>query len=185
MTIKLARRAALVALSLLVAWPGRTQTITQNQTTPDRVETVSLEPAVLEIAPITGTLKGQQLVWFGKEDAKDRRFQAANMSVAFLRNEATGGVKMTFAANVSSFGYRPVDEAKLNVIVRTKSGAAIHSWNFGISVRCADKDRPLAPVTHDVPNDIAANVFTNVGTVEIADYREPNHPRVRVRRCQS
>jgi len=92
---------------------------------------------------------------------------------------------MTFAANVSSFGYRPVDEARLNVIVRTKSGAAIHSWNFGISVRCADKDRPLAPVTHDVPNDIAANVFTNVGTVEIADYREPNHPRVRVRRCQS
>jgi len=190
MTIKLARRAALVALSLLVAWPGRTQTTTQNQTTPDPVETVSLEPAILEIAPITGTLKesvqkGQQLVWFGKEDPKDRRFQAANMSVAFLRNEATGGVKMTFAANISAFGYRPVDEAKLNVIVRTKSGAAIHSWNFGISVRCADKDRPLAPVTHDVPNDIAANVFTNVGAVEIADYREPNHPRVRVRRCPS
>ena len=59
-------------------------------------------------------------------------------------------LKMTFAANLSSFGYRPVDEAKVNVIVRTKSGAAIHSWNFGISVRCADKDRPLAPVTHDV-----------------------------------
>ena len=108
---------------------------------------MSLDPAILEIAPITGTLKesvqkGQQLVWFGKENPNDRRFQAANMSVAFLRNEATGAVKMTFAANVSSFGYRPVDEAKLNVIVRTKSGAAIHSWNFGISVRCADKDRP-------------------------------------------
>src|SRR6516165_8866083 len=115
MTIMLTRRAALVALSLLVAWPGRTQTTTQNQTTPDPVETVSLEPAILEIAPITGTLKesvqkGQQLVWFGKGDPNDRRFQAANMSVAFLRNEATGGVKMTFAANVSSFGYRPVDE---------------------------------------------------------------------------
>ena len=53
MTIKLARRAALVALSLLVAWPGRTQTTTQNQTAPDPVETVSLEPAILEIAPIT------------------------------------------------------------------------------------------------------------------------------------
>ena len=57
MTIKLARRAALVALSLLVASPGRAQTTTQNQITPDPVETVSLEPAVLEIAPITGTLK--------------------------------------------------------------------------------------------------------------------------------
>src|SRR5262249_2239146 len=190
MTIKLARRAALVALSLLVARPGRTQTTTQNQTTPDPVETVSLEPAILEIAPITGTLKesvqkGQQLVWFGKEDPKDRRFQAANRSVASVRTGVTGGGKMTFAANVSAFAYRPVDEAKLNVIVRTKSGAAIDSWNFGISVRCADKDRPLAPVPHDVPNDIAANVFTNVGAVEIADYREPNHPRVRVRRCPS
>ena len=57
MTIKLARRAALVALSLLVASPGRAQTTTQKQITPDPVETVSLEPAVLEIAPITGTLK--------------------------------------------------------------------------------------------------------------------------------
>ena len=86
MTIKLARRVVLIAFSLLVASPGRAQTATQNQTTPDPVETVSLEPAMLEIAPITGTLKesvqkGQQLVWFGKEDPKDRRFQAANMYV--------------------------------------------------------------------------------------------------------
>ena len=47
MTIMLTRRAALIALSLLVASPVRAQTTTQNQTTPDPVETVSLEPAVL------------------------------------------------------------------------------------------------------------------------------------------
>jgi len=34
--------------------------------------------------------------------------------------------------------------------------------------------------THEVPNSVAANVFTNVGTVEIAEYREPNYPRVMV-----
>jgi hypothetical protein len=45
--------------------------------------------------------------------------------------------------------------------------------------------RALAPVTHEVPSDIAANVFTNVGTVEIGEYREPNYPRVMVRRCLS
>jgi len=184
------RLPALIAVSLFVALPARAQTTTPNQLTPDAADAVSLEPVIFEIVPITGTLKesvqkGQQLVWLGRQGVDDRRFQAANISVAFLRNDATGDVKMTFAAQVSSFGYRPVDEAKLNVIVRTKSGAAIDSWNFGISVRCADKDRPLAPVTHDVPNDIAANVFTNVGAVEIADYREPNHPRVRVRRCPS
>ena len=89
---------------------------------------------------------------------------------------------MTFAGDVSSLGYRPVDEAKLNVIVRTKGGASIHSWSFGISLRCADNN-PLAPLTHEVPSDIAVNVFTNVGTVEIAEYREPNYPRVMVRRC--
>jgi len=85
----------------------------------------------------------------------------------------------------SSISFRCDEFVRRNLTTTVASGAAIHSWNFGISVRCADKDRPLAPVTHDVPNDIAANVFTNVGTVEIADYREPNHPRVRVRRCQS
>jgi hypothetical protein len=40
---------------------------------------------------------------------------------------------------------------------------------LGISVRCADNNRQLAPLTHEVPNSVAANVFTNVGTVEIAE----------------
>jgi hypothetical protein len=158
--------------------------------TPDATESVSLEaPTVFDITATSGTLKetvqkGQQLIWVGK-GPNDHRFQVTNISVAFLRNEGGGEVKMTFAGQVSSLGYRPVDEAKLNVIVRTKSGASIHSWSFDISVRCSDNNRPLAPVSHEVPSDIAANVFTNVGTVEIADYREPNTPRVMARRCPS
>ena len=188
MTIKFVRLPALIALSLFVVLPARMQTTTPNQLTPDAAEAVSLELIVFEIVPITGTLKesvqkGQELVWLGGQGANDRRFQATNISVAFLRNDATGDVKMTFAAQVSSFGYRPVDEAKLNVIVRTKTGASIHSWNFGLSIRCADKGRPVAPMSHNVPSDITANVFNNVGTVEIADYREPNYPRVMARRC--
>ena len=55
------------------------------------------------------------------------------------------------------------------MIVRAKGGASLHSGGFGISVKCADKDRPLTPLTHDVPSDVAANVFTNVSTVEIAE----------------
>jgi len=127
--------------------------------------------------------KGQQLIWRGRGSPNDRRFQVTNISVAFLRNEPGGQVKMTFAGDVSSLGYRPVDEAKLNVIVRTKGGASIHSWSFGISLRCADNNRPLAPLSQELPSNVAANVFTNVGTVEIAEYREPNYPRVMVRRC--
>ena len=76
----------------------------------------------------------------------------------------------------------PVDEAKLNIIVRTKGGASIYSWSFGISVRCSDNNRP-APLTEPIPSDLATNVFTNVGSVEIAEYREPNYPSMKVRRC--
>jgi hypothetical protein len=190
MTINLTRRTALIGLSSFVASRVIAQTNPPSNSTPDAAESVSLEaPAVFDITPTTGILKetvqkGQQLIWRGKE-ANDRRFQVTDISVAFLRNERGGEVKMTFAGQVSSLGYRPVDEAKLNVIVRTKSGAAIHSWSFDISVRCSDNNRPLTPVSHEVPSDIAANVFTNVGSVVIADYREPNYPRVMARRCPS
>jgi hypothetical protein len=190
MTFNLTRRTALIGLSTFVALPVRAQTTPPSNSTPDAVESVSLEaPAVFDISPTTGTLKetvqkGQQLIWRGK-GPNDRRFQITDISIAFLRNEVGGEVKMTFAGHVSSLGYRPVDEAKLNVVVRTKSGASIYSWSFGISVRCADNDRPLTPLTHELPSDIAANVFSNVGSVEIADPREPNYPRVMVRRCPS
>jgi hypothetical protein len=187
MTINLTRRTALIGLSTFVALPVHAQTA--GEPTPDAVELVSLEqPAVFDITPITGTLKetvqkGQQLIWRGRGSPNDRRFQITNMSVAFLRSEPGGQVKMTFAGDISSLGYRPVDEAKLNVIVRTKGGASIYSWSFGISVRCADNNRPLGPLSQELPSNVAANVFINVGTVEIAEYREPNYPRVMVRRC--
>ena len=80
-------------------------------------------------------------------------------------------------------GYQTSEDAKLNVIVRAKGGGSLHSWGFEISVKCADKDRPLTPLTHDVPNDVAANVFTNVSAVEIAEPGEPNYRGMSVQRC--
>jgi hypothetical protein len=70
-----------------------------------------------------------------------------------------------------------------NVNVRSKGGASLHSWGFEISVKCADKDRPLTPLTHNVAADLAVNVFTNVSTVEIAEPAEPNYRGVSVQRC--
>jgi hypothetical protein len=188
MMIRLARCILLIGLATFLAVPARAQTSAPGGETPDAVESVSLElPAIFEITPVSGTLKetvqqGQQLVWRARTSPNDRRFQVTNISVAFLREGTAGQVKMTFAGDISSLGYRPVDEAKLNIIVRTKGGAAIHSWSFGISVRCSDNNRP-APLTEQIPSDVAANVFTNVGSVEIAEYREPNYPIVKVRRC--
>src|SRR5262245_51765072 len=178
--ITLTRRAAFIALATCVAVPAHARTSRQN------AELVTVDrPATFEIAPNTGSLKesvqkGQQLVWHPKEKLDDRRFQITNMAVAFLREQTGGQLKMTFAGNVSSLGYQTSGDAKLNVIVRAKGGASLHSWSFEISVKCADKDRPLTPLTHDVPTDVAANVFNNVSTVEIAEPSEPNYRGVSV-----
>src|SRR5258708_13940011 len=159
------------------------------QTAGENADAVARDrPAAFEIAPNTGSLKesvqkGQQLVWHPKEKPNDPRFQITNMSVACLRQQSGGQVKMTFTGNLSSLGYLTSEEAKLNVIVRAKGGASLHSWSLDISVKCADKDRPLTPLTHDVPNDVAANVFTNVTAVEIAESSEPNYRGVSVQRC--
>jgi hypothetical protein len=179
----LTRRAALIALATCVAVPAHAQTSRQN------AELVTLDrPATFEIAPNTGSLKesvqkGQQLVWHPKDKANEQRFQITNIAVAFLREQTGGQLKMTFAGNVSSLGYQTSQDAKLNVIVRAKGGASLHSWGFEISVKCGDKDRPLTPLTHDVPADVAANVFTNVSAVDIAEPSEPNYRGVSVQRC--
>jgi len=186
MTINVTRRAALIGLSTCVASPLRAQTTNRSK---DAADTLTLEqPAVFDITANTGSLKesaqkGQQLVWRPKEGPRDSGFRVTNVSVAFLRSESGGQVKMTFSGNVSSLGSLTSEEAKLNVIVRAKGGASLHSWSFGISVKCTDKDQPLTPLTHDVPTDVAANVFTNVSTVEVAEPAEPNFPGVKVQRC--
>ena len=185
----IARCAALIWLSTLVTTPVRAQTIETGGPTPDAIQPVTLErPVTFDVRSTSGTLKetiqqGHQLIWLGKGGSEDRRFQIGNMSVAFLRNETAGELKMTFAGNASALGSRPVDEARLNVIVHTKAGASIYSWSIGISIKCADYNQPLAPLVHEVPRDVAANIFNNVGTVEIAERREPNLRRVMVRSC--
>jgi hypothetical protein len=182
--ITLTRRAALIAFASIAALSATAQT-----SRPQNAEFVTLErPAVFEIAPNTGSLKesvqkGQQLVWHPKDKPDDRRFQITNMSVAFLREQTGGQVKMTFTGNISSLGHLTSEDAKLNVNVRARGGASLHSWSLEISVKCADKDRPLTPLTRDVPNNVAANVFSNVSTVEIAEPAEPNYRGVSVQRC--
>jgi len=187
MTINVTRRAALIGLSTCIAMPVLAQPTSRSK---DAADALTLQqPAVFDIAANTGSLKetvqkGQQLVWRWKGASNEGGgFQVTNISVAFLRSESGGQVKMTFSGNVSSLGYLTSEEAKLNVIVRAKGGASLHSWSFGISVKCADKDQPLTPLTHDVPTDIAANVFTNVSTVEVAEPAEPNFPGVKVQQC--
>ena len=184
MIINETRHAALIVLASCAASAAYTQT-----SRPQNGEFVRLDrPAAFDLNPNTGSLKesvqrGQELVWHPKDKPNEARFKVTNMSVAFLRSESGGQVKMTFTGNISSLGYSTSEEAKLNAIVRAKGGASLHSWSFGISVKCTDKDQPLTPLTHDVPTDVAANVFTNVSTVEVAEPAEPNFPGVKVQRC--
>src|SRR5437763_604681 len=97
-----------------------------------------------------------------------------NIAVAFLRSETGAQVKMSFSCNVSALGYQPAEEVKLNVIVRSKGCAALHAWSFGVPVTCADKNQAITPQTSDLPNNFAANVFTNVTTVEVGELTEPS-----------
>jgi len=119
------------------------------QTTQPPPNAVSVEQsAVFDVTPVTGTLKEtvqkrQQLVWRTRRSPDERRFELTDMSVALLRNQAPGEVKITFAGHVSALGWRPEGDPKVEVIIGTRGGASIYSWTVGFSVRCADTNRPL------------------------------------------
>jgi hypothetical protein len=189
MTIHLTRRAALVGISAFSAMPVRAQTGPAGRPKRDVEELAVLaQSAIFEINPRSGSLKetvqkGQQLTWRRKDSEGDRRFQATNISVGLLRSETSGQVKMTFSCSVSSLGYLTEEEAKLNIIVRARGGAPLHTWSVGISVKCADDNQPITPQTQEVPNDVASNVFSNINAIEVAAYTDPNYPGVRVQRC--
>jgi hypothetical protein len=187
--VTVTRRTALVGMSTCLAVPVRAQTPPARRGTSDGEEFAVLEqPVAFDIASSGGSLKetvqkGQELIWHRKQQSSDRRFQVSNISVAFVRTETGGQVKMTFSANVSSLGYRTSDEVKLNIIVRSKGGASLYAWSLGISVKCGDNNQPITPLTHEVPRDIAPSVFTSVGTIEIAERTEANSAGVSVLRC--
>jgi hypothetical protein len=188
MITEVTRRAALIGLSALAAIPVRAQTPKSNPRPSPDLATLE-KTAVFELDQKSGTLKEtvqkeQELFWRLKEGSNDRAIQLSNISIAFIRSVTGGQVRMSFSCNISSLGFLPADDAKLNIIARSKGGAALHTWSLGISVKCVDKDQTLSPQTHDIPDDIAPNVFTAVSTVEVAEPTGPDFPGLTVQRCK-
>ena len=184
MTMILTRRTALIVFSACVA-PVRAQPSLK----PDTWEFAELEKsAVFDLASISGNLKetiqrGQELVWLRKEKPTDRAFQLTRMSVGLIRGQVGDQVMLTVSSDILSLGYGTVEEASLHVIVRTKGGAALHTSALGVWVECTDKIQSLHPQAQEMPRGVAANLFTNASSVEIADHIEPNFPGVKVQRC--
>jgi hypothetical protein len=189
MKMHITRRAAIIGLTAFVVPPALAQPSPKNAPKQASPEFATLEmPVDFEIATTSGSLKesvqkGQLLIWHKKDRPEERVFQIANIAVGFLRSETGGELVVTFSCNVSSLGYMTSEEAKLNMIVRTKGGASLHAWALGVSVKCTDKNQSVPPQTHEVPKDIAANVFTNVYSVEITEDANPSLPAQKVQRC--
>ena len=201
------RRALLVGLSTVAALPAGAQPSPGNApkgnapktggptATPDSApkqtgqELATLEkPVLFDIATTSGSLKesvqnGGQLIWHRKGQPSARFFEITNIAVGLLRSETGGQVTVTFSCNVTSLGYMTPEEAKLTMILRTKGGAALHSWSMGVPIKCTDKSQSLPPQTHDLPKEIAVNVFTNAYAIEIAEYTEPNLSEQKSQRC--
>ena len=184
----LTRRTALIAFSACIA-PVRAQSSLPNRPKPDALEFAELEkPAMFDLASISGNLKetiqkGQKLVWLRKESQTDRAFQLSKISVGLIRSQIGDQVMVTFSSDILSLGYRTFEEVDLHVILRTKGGAALHTLTLGIWVECTDKIQTLHPHTEELPKSIAANVFANASSVEIADHVEPNVSGLKVQRC--
>ena len=188
MTAPMTRRAAVLALAM-APWPVRAREA--DAARPATEEAAVLDrPTRFDISTVTGSLKetvksGQALLWRAKDNPSEHCFQITDISVGLLRSETGADVKLTFSGNVSSVGYLALEDVKLNVVVRSKGGASLHSWSIAVPVKCGDKNRPLTPVTGAVPRDIAATVFNSVNAVEVLEQGEPTAPGVKVRRCDS
>jgi hypothetical protein len=185
MTIHITRRGAIAGLSALVAAPAGAQQAPKG----DAADVAALEKsAVFDVTPVSGTLKetvqkGQELNWRRKGGGAEAAFQLANISIGLLRSETGGQLTLTFSCNITSLGYPPAEAAKLNIIIRSKGGAALHTAALEVPVKCTDKNQTLSPQKQDVPKELAANVFTNVNAIEIAENEEANRAGLKVQRC--
>jgi hypothetical protein len=103
----LIRRIVVIGLATWFAWAVHAQPAPTEQPPPNAVSVE--QSATFDVTAVSGSLKEtvqkeQQLVWLARRTPNERRFQLTDMSVALLRNQATGGVKITFAGDVSAFG---------------------------------------------------------------------------------
>jgi len=187
--MEISRRTMLAGLSAMIAAPAHGEPAAKNNLKSEGGRFAVLDKsAALDMSPTSGSLKEsvpkkQELIWHRMEAAEDEVFRLTELSVGLLRSEAGGEVTMTFACKISSHGYKSAEGLKLNAIIRTNKGVALHAADFSIPIKCTDKDQTVPPLKQDIPKEVAANVFTNAASVEIVHYLEPSSPGLKIERC--
>jgi hypothetical protein len=182
------RRSILLALSSLVAFPTLRPSLAREA--PKTATLMTLDKAaVFKVTSNGGNLKetvqeGQILSWKQKEPPGQTVLEMTDISVGLLHSETGGGVKITFSCSFRTHGYRTLSDLKLNVVCRSKGGAALYAWNFGVTLRCGENKQTLAPRAYDIPSDVAANVFAHVDAVEIAQYTSADIADAKIQICE-
>jgi hypothetical protein len=121
------------------------------------------------------------LIWRLKDNPEEFPFQLSDISVGLIRNETGSQVKMSFSCHAISSGYSSA--TRLNVVTRSKGGAALHSWLLEVPIVCGDTTQTPTPQTQDLPDDLAVNIFANASIVEISEATERGSASTNLQRC--
>src|SRR5262249_43551990 len=186
MTINVTRRAAVVGLSTCIALPVRAQTPSRSKDAADTYDTRAAGDLRdrCEHGQPEGNGAERPATGLAAERGRERRRLSSEQYFRRIPAQRKRGssendlLRQRFVSRLSHLRRGKIERQRSR---QRRRVASLLEFRCFRQVR---RQGPAAhPTTHDVPTDVAANVFTNVSSVEVAEPAEPNFPGVKVQRC--